>query len=96
MADTQAAPRSQAEQIRSDKALPDDEFKALLAGVIPHLRAYGPHAFGWKMADLNPKGVAGNAAAATAGRGEILIAHALGGIVALLEDVAAFDVETLR
>ena len=41
MANTQAAPRSQAEQIRSDKALPDDEFKALLAGVIPHLRAYG-------------------------------------------------------
>ena len=30
-----------------------------------HLRAYGPHAFGWKMSDLNPDGVAGNAAAAS-------------------------------
>ena len=27
-----------------------------------HLRAYGPHAFGWKMSDLNEKGVAGDAA----------------------------------
>src|SRR3546814_3814230 len=25
----------------ADKSLSDDEFKALLAGVIPHLRAYG-------------------------------------------------------
>ncbi len=30
------------------------------------LRAYGPHAFGWKMSDLSGKGVAGNAGAATA------------------------------
>lgn len=61
-----------------------------------HLRAYGPHAFGWKMADLNEKGVAGNAAAATAERGEELVAHAVRGTIELLEDVARFDVETLR
>ncbi|MET0748374.1 MAG: creatininase family protein, partial [Rhizobium sp.] len=30
-----------------------------------HLRAYGPHAFGWTMADLNAEGAAGNAGAAT-------------------------------
>lgn len=60
-----------------------------------HLRAYGPHAFGWKMSDLNPKGVAGNAAAATAERGEQLIAHAVKGIIELLEDVTRFDVERL-
>ncbi len=35
-----------------------------------HLRAYGPHAFGWKMHDLNSEGVAGNASAATAEAGE--------------------------
>lgn len=56
-----------------------------------HLRAYGPHAFGWKMSDLNPDGVAGNAAAATAERGEALLAHAAKGIIELLEDVNAFD-----
>lgn len=60
-----------------------------------HLRAYGPHAFGWKMSDLNEKGVAGNATAATAERGEELIAHAVRGIIELLEDVARFDVATL-
>ncbi|MEI2301385.1 creatininase family protein [Ensifer sp. MJa1] len=56
-----------------------------------HLRAYGPHAFGWKMRDLNVEGVAGNAAAATAARGEALIAHAVAGFIELLEDVRDFD-----
>ncbi|WOS62329.1 creatininase family protein [Sinorhizobium fredii] len=57
-----------------------------------HLRAYGPHAFGWKMSDLNPDGVAGNAAAATPERGEALLGHAVGGIIELLRDVQAFDI----
>ncbi|MDR6103371.1 creatinine amidohydrolase [Agrobacterium larrymoorei] len=57
-----------------------------------HLRAYGPHAFGWMMSDLNPLGVAGNAAAATAEKGEQIIAHSVRGLIALLEDVRAFDV----
>lgn len=61
-----------------------------------HLRAYGPHAFGWKMSDLNDKGVAGDASMATAERGEQLIAHAVSGIIELLEDVAAFDPSSLR
>lgn len=56
-----------------------------------HLRAYGPHAFGWKMSDINPQGVAGNAAVATAERGEALLTHVVSGIVELLEDVNAFD-----
>lgn len=60
-----------------------------------HLRAYGPHAFGWKMSDLNPDGVAGNAVAATAERGEQLLAHAVNGILELLEDVHSFDTATL-
>jgi creatinine amidohydrolase len=61
-----------------------------------HLRAYGPHAFGWKMSDLNDQGVAGDASAATAKRGEQLIAHAVSGIIELLEDVAAFDLSLFR
>jgi len=61
-----------------------------------HLRAYGPHAFGWKMSDLSAKGVAGNAAAATAERGEKLVEHAVKGFIELLEDVARFDVTTFR
>lgn len=61
-----------------------------------HLRAYGPHAFGWKMSDLNPEGVAGNATAATAERGEKLLEHSVRGLVELLEDVERFDVADLR
>lgn len=61
-----------------------------------HLRAYGPHAFGWKMSDLNAAGVAGDASAATAGKGEQLLAHAVSGLTALFEDVAAFDTDMLR
>lgn len=57
-----------------------------------HLRAYGPHAFGWKMSDLNPQGVAGNAGAATSAKGERLLSHAVNGLVELLQDMHAFDV----
>ena len=61
------------------------------AGRFRHLRAYGPHAFGWKMTDLNPEGVAGNALAASAEKGERLLAHAVRGLVELLEDIHRFD-----
>ena len=56
-----------------------------------HLRAYGPHAFGWKMRDLSPEGVTGNAAAASAAAGEAILDHAAQGFVELLRDVARFD-----
>lgn len=56
-----------------------------------HLRAYGPHAFGWKMSDLNPEGVVGNAAAATAKAGQELLEHAAAGFAELLTDVHRFD-----
>jgi creatinine amidohydrolase len=61
-----------------------------------HLRAYGPHAFGWKMSDLNSKGVAGDAGAATAEKGERLLAHSVQGLTELLADIAAFDASELR
>jgi len=78
------------------KAQPFTSRQSEFARDFTHLRAYGPHAFGWKMSDLNPIGVAGNASAATAERGEQLVAHAVKGIIELLEDVAKFDVDALR
>lgn len=60
-----------------------------------HLRAYGPHAFGWKMRDLNPDGVAGDAAAATAAAGEAILDRAARGFAELLDDVARFDLAIL-
>jgi creatinine amidohydrolase len=56
-----------------------------------HLRAYGPHAFGWRMRDLNSEGAAGNAAIASAEKGERLIAHSILGLSELIDDVARFD-----
>jgi creatinine amidohydrolase len=56
-----------------------------------HLRAYGPHAFGWMMRDLNDEGAAGDAGLATAGKGEALLAHAVSGVVELVNDMARFD-----
>lgn len=60
-----------------------------------HLRAYGPHAFGWTMADLNADGASGNAGAATAEKGEALIGHSVDGLIELLRDVDAFEVGEL-
>lgn len=82
--------------VRMDKAERFGSRQAEFAARFAYLRAYGPHAFGWKMSDLNPKGVAGNASAATAEKGERLLAHAVRGLVALLEDIAAFDADTLH
>jgi creatinine amidohydrolase len=82
--------------VRMDSAERFGSRQAEFAARFAYLRAYGPHAFGWKMSDLNPKGAAGDASAATAEKGEQLLTHAVRGIVALLEDVAAFDVDTLR
>lgn len=59
-----------------------------------HLRAYGPHAFGWMMRDLNPDGAAGNASIATAEKGEALLKHAVKGLVELVADVSRFDLTT--
>jgi creatinine amidohydrolase len=60
-----------------------------------HLRAYGPHAFGWKMSDLNVEGAAGNASRATAEKGEVMLDHAVSGLTELLADMAEFDVDEL-
>jgi creatinine amidohydrolase len=61
-----------------------------------HLRAYGPHAFGWTMRDLNADGAAGNAAIATAEKGEALLAHAVKGLTELVEDVDRFEVSAFH
>ncbi|WP_337659849.1 creatininase family protein [Anderseniella sp. Alg231-50] len=67
-----------------------------MIGSMKHLRAYGPHRFGWMMHDLNSQGVTGNAGAATAEKGAAVIAHQSRGFIELLEDVKAFDPEHFR
>ncbi|MCB1385189.1 MAG: creatininase family protein [Nitratireductor sp.] len=61
-----------------------------------YLAAYGKHAFGWKMQDLNPAGAVGNAAEASAETGEKLLDHAVDGLVALIGEMDRFDFGDLR
>lgn len=78
-------------EVAMDKAANFPSRQSEFASRFTHLRAYGPHAFGWMMSDLNRQGVAGNAAAASAEKGEAIIAHSVRGLIALLDDVRAFD-----
>jgi creatinine amidohydrolase len=77
--------------VRMEKARDFPSAQGTFAQEHHHLRAYGPHAFGWKMSDLSPHGVTGNAAAATALKGERILDHAAHGFAQLLDDVARFD-----
>lgn len=77
--------------VRMDRARDFGSLQQQLAGSMKHLRAYGPHRFGWMMHDLNPHGVTGNAAAATAEKGRAVIAHQSAGFIELLEDVHRFE-----
>ena len=63
-----------------------------LAGQFQRLRAYGPVGFGWLAGDLNPTGVTGNAAAATAATGAAIASHQAKAFVELLAEVARADI----
>ncbi|WP_099559043.1 creatininase family protein [Hartmannibacter diazotrophicus] len=60
-----------------------------------HLRGHGPAQFGWTMQDLNAKGAAGNAAAATAEKGRRSLDHAARGFIELLDDIHSFSPSSL-
>jgi creatinine amidohydrolase len=53
----------------------------------------GPVSYGWIATDVNPAGVAGNAAAATAEKGRAVAAHQAEGFVALLRSVVDLPLE---
>jgi creatinine amidohydrolase len=52
--------------------------------------------FGWQSQDLHASGACGNAAAADAVRGEILVARAAQALLGLVDEVAAFPLAHLR
>lgn len=84
------------ERVDMARAADFPSFQRTLIESNTYLRAYGPHAFGWTMRDLNPQGAAGNALAATAQKGERLIAHAVCGLVTLVGEVDGFDLSHLK
>lgn len=51
---------------------------------------------GWLAEDLNPAGVTGDAAAATAALGERLLTHYGAGLASLLKDVAALELPNIK
>jgi creatinine amidohydrolase len=60
-----------------------------------YLRPTGLQAFGWIAPDLNPQGAVGDASLATAEKGRVTAAHQVEGFIALLRDVAKFDLARL-
>lgn len=80
------------ELVQMDKAQNYINEQAKFIEEFQYLRAYGPHAFGWMMSDLNKQGAAGNALRANAQDGEKIIAHAVSGLTGLMDDVHRFDI----
>ncbi|MGI9352956.1 MAG: creatininase family protein [Rhizobiaceae bacterium] len=79
-----------------EKAENFPSFQKDLSSRAKQLKAYGPHAFGWKMQDLNLAGVVGNATIATAEKGEAAISESLEGLVQLIIDMDAFDLNHFK
>ncbi len=75
------------------------DFPALTHQMSAGNRLLGPEkpvGFGWLSGDLSPSGVSGNAAAADAGRGAVLLTHLVGQLAVLIDEVAATPLSTLR
>lgn len=83
------------EAVDMNKAEDFPNFQQVLSEDYKYLKAYGPHAFGWKAQDLNVSGVNGNASVATVSKGEALIAQAVNGLSQLLEEMDRFDASRL-
>lgn len=79
------------DKVDMDKAKDFPSFQMELAEKYSYLRAYGPHAFGWKMQDLNADGVTGNASLATAAKGKALIEQSVKGLSLLLREINNFE-----
>jgi creatinine amidohydrolase len=56
----------------------------------------GPAPFAWETGDLNPAGVVGNAAAASAAKGAAMVDHLARALVRVLEETRAFPLDRLK
>ncbi|MEW6254352.1 MAG: creatininase family protein [Pseudomonadota bacterium] len=82
--------------VRMDLARDFVPFSRDMEDRFAELRANHPVGFGWMSEDLHPSGAMGNARAASAEKGEAAIAHGVSAFLALLEDVARFDLDAFR
>ena len=83
------------DKIRLENLKKFPSFQAELQNKFTFLRAYGKHAFGWKIQDLNKEGVVGDALNASAEKGHALIDHAVDGLSQLIDEVRNFDLSHL-
>ncbi|NTJ43590.1 creatininase family protein [Agrobacterium larrymoorei] len=60
-----------------------------------YLQPLPPHSLAWIAHDLNPHGVVGNAAAATAIKGEAICRHQVAGFIELLRDLTNYSLDNL-
>jgi len=65
-----------------------------MASRFKHLNAIQPIGFGWMSQDLHPAGAMGNAAVATAAKGEASADHGARAFIDLLHEVDAFSLES--
>ena len=79
--------------VRMDKAQDFVPRSVAMAEAFTHLRAIQPAGFGWMAQDLHPAGAMGNAAAASAEKGERAVAHGVAAFIELLRDVDRFALE---
>jgi len=83
------------ERVRMDKAQNFDSTSADRAASSPLLGNGRSAKLGWQMQDYNPLGAAGNAAAATAVKGQALLDAAGRGLAQMLAEVVALPATTL-
>lgn len=84
------------EKVHMEKAKNFHNKQADMIANYRYLRAYGPHAFGWTMRDLNQQGAVGNASQATSKAGEKIFVHVLNGLCDLLDDINRFEINALQ
>jgi creatinine amidohydrolase len=60
-----------------------------------YLQPLPPHSLAWIAHDLNPAGVVGNAAVATAEKGALICRHQVSGFIELLDEFSRYPLENL-
>jgi creatinine amidohydrolase len=82
--------------VRMEEAEDFESASAALESDFNWLRAGRPTGFGWMTQDLSESGAMGNAAAASAEKGEASADYGVTAFIELLQDVEAFDLDRLR
>ncbi len=82
--------------VRADRIGRFDSVGLEMARDFKRLKPTGPVSFGWETQDLHASGAVGDAAAATAEKGRMVIERTVQALVEVLDDVDAFDLSRLR